>query len=314
MRRSLSASVVARMAVAIAFGASLALIAVAVASGASARASVRAAQAAGCGQPPQSYWVFNSYNQCGALNGAKPALVRLAKPAHITQLADYHFNLGVAVKPGTIGLLAPNGYMFGPYRATQQAGTWDWVTIPINLTVPAGTYSVIDSNTATWSQNAFSGGRGFTRIFGGFVASAPPLPAPKPTPKPPSPAPAHPTCASNPPSSFLISPDHVAGGGLVSFLLSCQKAASLGFQGAFAPLKVEIYDEASYRNLRFVSGYLQPISPSFPVRPPLVIAFKVAGPNDVGVTLPAGMQRGVYVVVIVYAKGEVPSANLLNVP
>ena len=314
MQRSCSRAGVAGLALAISIGSSLALMAAAIAAGAPHRA-----RAAGCGQPPQSYWVFNSYNNCGTLNGAKPTIVRLAKPAHITQIADYHFNSGVAVKPGTIGLMAPNGYVFGPYRATQQTGTWDWITAAINLTVPAGTYSIVDSNPATWSQNAFSGGRGFVRVFGAFVASAPPLPArtPAPTPAPtptPSPTPSHPTCASTAPSSFLISPNHVAGGGVVSFLLSCQKAVSLGFKGAFAPLKVEIYDEASFRNLRYVNGYLQPISSSFPVRPPHVVAFKVVGPNDVDVTLPTSMQTGVYVVVIVYAKGDVASMNLLNVP
>ena len=205
--------------------------------------------------------------------------------------------------------------MFGPFKATQQVGTWDWITGVINVTVPAGTYSVVDSNPATWSQNAFSGGRGFTRVFGAFVTSAPPVPAPAPAPTPaPTPAATHPTCAANPPSSFLVSPNHVARSGTVSFLLSCQKAVSLGFRGSFAPLKVLIYDEASYRNLKFVNGYLQPISASFPVRPPVVTPFTVVGPNDVDVTLPASMQNGTYIVVIEYAKGEVPSANALIVP
>jgi hypothetical protein len=306
MRRNFWTWRVARIAVAISFSSSIAL---------TAAPDVPAAPAGGCAQPPQPYWVFNSYNQCGVLNGAKPALVRLAKPAHITQLADYHFNNGVAVKPGTIGLMAPNGHLFGPYRATQQAGTWDWVTVAINLTVPAGTYTVIDSNPPTWSQNSFSGGRGFTRVFGSFVASAPPLPGPSPSPAPtPTPSGSHPTCASTPPSTFLIYPSRVARGGTVSLLLWCQKAVSLGFKGAFAPLKVRIYDEASFRNLRYVNGSLQPISPSFPVRPPAVPPFTVVGPNDVDVTVPASMQTGVYVVVIVDAKGEVASQNLLNVP
>ena len=106
----------------------------------------------------------------------------------------------------------------------------------------------------------------------------------------------------------------MSAGGVTSFLLSCQKPVSLGFQGAFAPLKVLIYDEASYRNLKFVSGYLQPISASLPVRAPLVLPFSIAGANDVDVKLPASMQNGTYIVVIEYAKGEVPSANALIVP
>jgi hypothetical protein len=74
-----------------------------------------------CAQANQG-WLFNSYNQCGTLNGAKPTKVKLVKPAHITAIADYHFNNGVAVKPGTIGLMAANGYVFGPYRRSSRPG------------------------------------------------------------------------------------------------------------------------------------------------------------------------------------------------
>ena len=98
---------------------------------------------------------------------------------------------------------------------------------------------------------------------------------------------------------------------VTSFLLSCQKPVALGFQGAFAPLKVLIYDQASFRNLKYVNGYLQPISPSFPVRPPILGSFKVVGPNDIDVTLPASMQAGSYVPVVVDSKGQVASMNVL---
>jgi hypothetical protein len=263
-----------------------------------------------CAQANQG-WLFNSYNQCGTLNGAKPTKVKLVKPAHITAIADYHFNNGVAVKPGTIGLMAANGYVFGPFRATQQTGTWDWIA-NMNITVPPGTYSVVDSSPSTWSQNTFSSGQGFVRVFGSFVANAPPVPAPKNGGKG-TPAPSGPSCASTPPSTYLISPDHVAAGGSTSFLLACSKPVSLGFKGAFAPLKVLIYDEGSFRNLRYVNGYLQPISASFPVRPPVKASFTVAGPNDLVVTVPASLTPGRYVPVIDDGKGEVASQNLLTV-
>ena len=174
-----------------------------------------------------------------------------------------------------------------------------------------GTYTVVDSDPATWSQNSFSGGRGFTRVFGAFVASAPPVPAPAPALATSA---THPICSGTPPSTFLIYPNHDAAGATLSLLLSCQKPVSQGFKGAFAPVKVLIYDEASYRNLKFVGGYLQPISASLPVRAPLTVSFTVAGANDVDVKLPASIQNGVYVIVIEYAKGEVPSANALIVP
>jgi hypothetical protein len=264
-----------------------------------------------CSQPPESDWLFNGYNNCGVLNGGKPAVFHLAKPAHIDSLADYHFNFGVAVKPGTIGVEAPNGYLFGPYH-TKPDTAGNWIAM-VNLTVPAGTYTIVDSSPSTWSQNPSSGGRGFVRVFGAYVASAPPLPTPsgKRSTTPPLPSP---TCDSTPPSTYLISPNHVSAGGTTSFLLSCQKAVSLGFKGAFAPLKVLIYDEASFRNLKYVNGSLQPLSPSSPVRPPIVAPFKVAGPDEIEVTLPASIPVGAYIPVIVDAKGEVASENILNVP
>jgi hypothetical protein len=264
-----------------------------------------------CSQPPESDWLFNGYNNCGVLNGAKPAVFRLAKPAHIISLADYHYNFGHSVKPGTIGLEAANGYVFGPYH-TKADGDGNWIAT-FSLTVPAGTYTIIDSSPATWSQNPSSGGRGFVRVFGAFVASAPPVPAPSGkqsgSPSPPS----HPTCDSTPPSTYLITPSQVSAGATTSFLLSCQKPVSLGFQGSFAPLKVLIYDEASFHNLKYVNGYLQPISPSFPVRPPIVASFTVVGPNDLDVKLPATMQAGSYIPVIVDSKGDVASMNILSV-
>ena len=273
-----------------------------------------ATQTGPCSQPPQPYWVFNGYNQCGVLNGAKPAVFHLAKPANITTIADYHWNNGAFTKAGKIGLQAPNGYVFGPYKAkNDNAGNW---LATMNITVPPGNYTVVDSTPSTWSQNPASGGRGFVRVFGTFVASAPPLP--KPSGKPAgttstTATPSHPTCASSPPSTYLISPAKVAPGATTSFLLACGKSVSLGFQGAFAPQKVLIYDEASFRNLKYVNGYLQPISASFPVRPPINAPYRIVGPNDIDVTLPASMAAGTYIPVIVYANGEVASQNGLVV-
>ncbi len=264
-----------------------------------------------CTQPPQPAqdWLFNGYNNCGVLNGGKPAVFSLRRPAHIYSLADYHYNFGAAVKPGTIGVEASNGYLFGPFPAKpDNAGNW---IATVNLTLPAGTYTIVDSNPATWSQNPASGGRGFVRVFGTFVASAPPVPTPSAKHPTGAPSPLLPTCDSSPPSTYLISPSQVAPGGTTSFLLSCQKPVSLGFKGSFAPLKVLIYDEASFRNLRYVSGYLQPISASLPVRPPLDAPFKVAGPDALDVTLPGSMLRGSYIAVIVDSRGDVASQNIL---
>jgi hypothetical protein len=246
-----------------------------------------------CSQPPQPYFLYNGYNNCGVLNGAKPAVFTLGKPTHITSVADYHWNNGVGAPGGTIGVQAANGYVFGPYRAKQDADH-NWIA-NMSVTVPAGTYTVVDSSPGTWSQNQASGGRGFVRVFGSYVASAPPVPKPAKS------------------SSSSPSPAQTPAGGKVSLLLSCQKPQSLGFQGAFAPSKVLIYDEASYRNLKYVGGYLQPISPSFPVRTPATAPFTVKGPNDLQITVPGSLSPGTYVTIIVYSKGEVAPQNLLHI-
>jgi len=294
----------------LAFCAAIALIAAAPA------ASVAAARHAGgpCSQPPQPYFLYNGYNNCGTLNNAKPAVFKLAKPTHITEIADYHFNNGTGAPGGTIGLQAPNGYVFGPFHAKQDQDH-NWIAM-MNITVPAGTYTIVDSSPSTWSQNPASRGFGFVRVFGAFVASAPALPKPKPGAKGTGTSPSttsHPTCATPAPSTYLISPDHVAPGATPSFLLGCGKATSLGFQGAFAPTKVLIYDLQSYTNLKYVNGFLQPISPSFPVRPPVTATFKVVGPNDIDVTVPASLAPGQYTPVVVYAKGDVAPQNRLVV-
>ena len=50
------------------------------------------------------------------------------------------------------------------------------------------------------------------------------------------------------------------------------------------------------------------------MRPPIVPSYRVVGPNDIDVTLPASMRRGTYIPVIGYNHGEVPSMNGLVVP
>jgi hypothetical protein len=157
-------------------------------AGAANAGNAQAALTCSPGSPPSGL-LFNNYNVCAVSNRpTKPTLVTLSKPSHISQIYDYHFNNGHASKPGTIGLLAPNGHLFGPFHATEAPGDLNWGTSP-NLTVPAGTYTIVDSDPATWSQDQTSGGRGFTRVFGVVVASAPPVPPPPKSPPPPPKAP-----------------------------------------------------------------------------------------------------------------------------
>ncbi|MDE2227849.1 MAG: hypothetical protein KGL11_02260 [Alphaproteobacteria bacterium] len=163
--------------------------------------------------------LYNNTNGYAVTNGPRAANVfTLRAPAQITQLITYHWNGGRGAPAGTIALRDRNGRTYGPFRAHATSGqnnapNVNWIA-DINIRLPAGTYQVIDSNSATWSQNAQSGYRGFAIVRGTLLAAAP-QPAPNfgnaPRPPAPSPAPAPQPAAGLP----LPSPCH---GNSASFL------------------------------------------------------------------------------------------------
>jgi hypothetical protein len=114
------------------------------------------------------------------------------QPCLITSIINYHWNYGRGQAGGTIGLRAGNGQFYGPWQVRSTSGqggaqnvTW---TVNPNVLIPPGTYTVVDSNPATWSQNPQSGGRGFSRVIGQLQAPASPnysgYVTPKVTPQP----------------------------------------------------------------------------------------------------------------------------------
>ncbi|MGZ9190602.1 MAG: hypothetical protein ACXW39_11160, partial [Nitrospira sp.] len=69
---------------------------------------------------------------------------------------------------GTIALRDATGLLFGPWGVAGSAGQGGvpnafWTATP-NVTLPAGTYTIIDSEPTTWSQNSQSGNRGFSTV------------------------------------------------------------------------------------------------------------------------------------------------------
>jgi hypothetical protein len=111
----------------------------------------------------------------------------LHAPSHITQLITYHWNNGQGAKPGTLLLFNPNnGQQWGPYQTTGSSGqasapSVNW-TANVNLTLPAGCYEIIDSDSKTWSWNQGSRKFGFAKAAGSATgpvqASAPDCPGP----------------------------------------------------------------------------------------------------------------------------------------
>ena len=121
--------------------------------------------------PVQGQLIFEVGNIGGVGNGpAKATKFTLAAPHVITLIRDYHWNSARGAAPGSIALKGKDGGSHGPWQATGspgQGGVPDayWTAYP-NITLPAGTYTVIDSDPATWSHNAESNNRGFVRVEG----------------------------------------------------------------------------------------------------------------------------------------------------
>ena len=95
----------------------------------------------------------------------------LSRVSVVTLIQNYHWNDGKGtVSPGTIGLRDDAGRVFGPWPTTGSPGQGgvpnaNWAAHP-NVQLPAGRYTVIDSNPATWAQNSGTKGAGMTRIEG----------------------------------------------------------------------------------------------------------------------------------------------------
>ena len=139
--------------------------------------------------------LFNNTNTGGVANHPTNATVfTLNTPAHITELETYHWNNGRGASPGTLGLRYQNRHIYGPFAAHGTAGQGNapnvnWIATT-NVTVPAGTYTVLDSDLNTWSHNGQSSSSGFAIVRGSHVAGpiAPPPPGPTAPPQPPQPA------------------------------------------------------------------------------------------------------------------------------
>jgi tetratricopeptide (TPR) repeat protein len=115
--------------------------------------------------------LFSSMNIYGV--GNRPtanATFSLPRPYVITMVMTYHWNDGRGTRVGTIGLRDAGGRLYGPWSVSGSPGQGgvpnaNWTATP-NVTLPAGTYAIVDSEPATWSQNAQSGGRGMAIVKG----------------------------------------------------------------------------------------------------------------------------------------------------
>ena len=93
-----------------------------------------------------------------AENGASmPTVFTIDESWTVTEIKTYHWNNGKGVLPGMISLKSSDGIIYGPWQANGLPGQGDvinayWVVSP-QVVIPAGTYTVIDSDPTTWAKN-----------------------------------------------------------------------------------------------------------------------------------------------------------------
>jgi hypothetical protein len=105
---------------------------------------------------------------------------------------------------------------------------------------------------------------------------------------------AHVACAPGAQNQLSISPKTAAPGTIVNLLYSC--ATKLNFaNGCCMPRGVDMYTMAGFRTLHYVNARQKP-SASTP--PPLHPSYRLAGADDLAVTLPAGLAPGQYAFVV----------------
>jgi hypothetical protein len=117
--------------------------------------------------------LFTNANINGVTPGATAPAQFTVGPGSVRVVAvvTYHYVLpsGVA-STGQVSLKGPDGTVYGPWSTTGSAGqggianaSWQ---ADVDLVLPPGTYTIIDSDTATWSANEGTAGAGMYWIRG----------------------------------------------------------------------------------------------------------------------------------------------------
>jgi len=119
----------------------------------------------------ESFELFNNSNTGAVSNGGvSPTFSTNGQTYCLSSIVDYHWNNAQGAQPGTIGLMF-NSRTVGNWSAVGSAGqnnapNVNWTAVPDpQVIVMNGTYKVIDSDPATWSQDQASGGFGFSHVW-----------------------------------------------------------------------------------------------------------------------------------------------------
>ncbi len=121
-------------------------------------------------EPEESEVIYNSWNKVSVDNNPTCSpFFTIDKPQMITYIDTYHWNHGTDAPGGTISLRNGYGKLYGPWEVETSLDQGKvpkgyWIVHP-NEIILAGTYTVQDSDPATWSQNSESP-CGFTKVEG----------------------------------------------------------------------------------------------------------------------------------------------------
>lgn len=133
--------------------------------------------------------IFDNGNISGVFNEPTASTVfTLTRAYVITKMMTYHWNNAVGTTvTGTHSFRSSEGLVYGPYPTTGSPGQGGvvnayWNSTP-NITLPAGTYTIVDSDPATWAQNSGSQGKGMA-IISGYPADSSSVPAITPSAPP----------------------------------------------------------------------------------------------------------------------------------
>jgi hypothetical protein len=119
---------------------------------------------------PELESVFNNYNSAGVGNNpTAPTVFTLTASRKIYTIQDYHWNSAKGKTPGTIGLKSEDGKTYGPWTAQGAPGQGGvpnayWTVYP-DTQIPAGTYTIVDSDPLSWAQNGGTKGIGMSQVY-----------------------------------------------------------------------------------------------------------------------------------------------------
>jgi hypothetical protein len=120
-----------------------------------------------------AFELFNNSNTDAVGNGGTAPTFSTGGTVCLDHIVTYHWNNANGATPGTIGLSGVGTWTAIGSAGQNNAPNVNWTATPPGTVLLNGTYTVTDSNPATWSQNAGSNGVGFTHIW--VKSTTPPI-------------------------------------------------------------------------------------------------------------------------------------------